>query len=146
MDDLISRQAAIETVRKAKSKGEAHRMLIQMPPAQPRWIPVTERLPENEQEVFVTVEVRPFGRKPFRRVVKAFYTDGRHTDADSAYSWDEFPDPQYDDDDNLIIPEGWWESSDYSEQQGMIDDFVMAWREPLEPWEGGQEQNHECTI
>ena len=104
--------------------------------AQPGWIPVTERLPENEQEVFVTVEVRPYGRKPFRRVVRAFYTDGRHTDADSAYSWDEFPDPQYDDDDNMIIPEGWWESSDYLEQQGMIDDFVIAWREPLKPWEG----------
>lgn len=107
------------------------------PSAQQGWIPVTERLPENEQEVFVTVEVRLSGRKPFRRVVRAFYTDGRHTDADSAYSWDEFPDPQYDDDDNMIIPEGWWESSDYLEQQGMIDDFVMAWREPLKPWEGG---------
>ena len=34
-DDTISRQAAIETVRKAKSKGEAHRMLVQLPPAQP---------------------------------------------------------------------------------------------------------------
>lgn len=107
--------------------------------ADERWIPVTERLPENEQDVFVTVEVRLSGRKPFRRVVKAFYTDGKHTDADSAYSWDEFPDPQYDDDDNLIIPEGWWESSDYAEQQGMIDDFVIAWREPLKPWEGGQD-------
>lgn len=35
MSDLIDRQAAIETVRKAKSKGEAHRMLVQLPPAQP---------------------------------------------------------------------------------------------------------------
>ena len=38
MDDMISRQAAIETVRKAKSKGEAHRMLIQLLPAQPELI------------------------------------------------------------------------------------------------------------
>ena len=35
MDDMISRQAAIETVRKAKDKSEAHRMLIQLPSAQP---------------------------------------------------------------------------------------------------------------
>ena len=35
MDDLISRQAAIDTVRKAKDKSEAYRMLIQLPPAQP---------------------------------------------------------------------------------------------------------------
>lgn len=35
MSDLISRQAAIDAVRKAKDKSEAHRMLIQMPSAQP---------------------------------------------------------------------------------------------------------------
>lgn len=35
MDDMISRQAAIETVRKAKSIGQAHRMLVQLPSAQP---------------------------------------------------------------------------------------------------------------
>ena len=35
MSNLISRQAAIETVRKAKDKSEAHRMLVQLPAAQP---------------------------------------------------------------------------------------------------------------
>ena len=35
MSDLISRQAAIEIVRKAKDKSEAHRMLVQLPSAQP---------------------------------------------------------------------------------------------------------------
>lgn len=35
MDDLISRQAAVETVRKAKDKSEAHRLLVQIPSAQP---------------------------------------------------------------------------------------------------------------
>lgn len=35
MSDLIDRQAAIDAVRKAKDKSEAHRMLIQMPSAQP---------------------------------------------------------------------------------------------------------------
>ena len=139
--DMISRQGVLRLLNAVPSEEFATKaMLISgvnaLPPAQLGWIPVTEKLPENEQDVFVTVEVRPYGRKPFRRVVKAFYTDGRHTDADSAYSWDEFPDPQYDDDDNMIIPEGWWESSDYLEQQGMIDDFVIAWCEPLKPWEG----------
>jgi len=33
--DTISRATAIETVRKAKSIGQAHRMLMQLPPAQP---------------------------------------------------------------------------------------------------------------
>ena len=109
-------------------------------PKQPGWIPCTpETMPENEQDILVTVEVRPFGRIPYRRVVRTFYTDGKHTDADSAYSWDEFPDPQYDDNGNMIIPEGWWESSDYSEQQGMVDDFVVAWQPLPTPYrEGGQ--------
>lgn len=44
--DMISRQAAIEAMRKAKDKSELHRMLVQLPSAQPGWIPVTERLPE----------------------------------------------------------------------------------------------------
>lgn len=35
MSDLISRAAAIETVRKAQSIGQAHRMLVQLPSAQP---------------------------------------------------------------------------------------------------------------
>lgn len=35
MSSLIERQAAIETVRKAKSIGQAHRMLVQLPSAQP---------------------------------------------------------------------------------------------------------------
>ena len=34
-DDMISRQAAINVVRTAKDKSEAHRMLVQLPPAQP---------------------------------------------------------------------------------------------------------------
>ena len=33
-NDLISRQAAIEAMRKAKDKSELHRMLVQLPPAQ----------------------------------------------------------------------------------------------------------------
>lgn len=56
MDDLISRQDAIETVRKAKNLYQAHRMVAQLPSAQPerRWIPCSERLPEDCNDVLVT--------------------------------------------------------------------------------------------
>lgn len=56
MDDLISRQRAIEVMRKAKDKSEAHRMLVQLPTVQPeqRWIPCSERLPEINKVVLVT--------------------------------------------------------------------------------------------
>lgn len=154
MDDMISRRAAIDAICKDGIQRERQgqysitmvdrkyldtEILEALPSAQPGWIPVTERLPENEQEVFVTVEVRPIGCKPRRRVIKAFYTDGKHTDADSAYTWYELEELDCDDNGNIIIPEGWWEAVDYSDEFNMIDDFVVAWRELPEPWEGRQD-------
>lgn len=56
MSDLISRAAAIETVRKAQSIGQAHRMLLQLPSAQPGWIPTSERIPDNDRAVLVTLK------------------------------------------------------------------------------------------
>ena len=67
MDDLISRQAAIDAIRKIydsvgilgeKWAVDKCQMAIKdLPSAQPeqRWIPVTERLPENDNEVLITV-------------------------------------------------------------------------------------------
>ena len=67
MSDLISRQAAIRWVKtecnpygnptldfESGKKVIAH--LEQMPSAQPQWIPVTERLPEEDGEYITTVE------------------------------------------------------------------------------------------
>ena len=51
MQDLISRQTAIETVRKAKSIGQAHRMLVQLPSAQPVVISKSENTTECEDAV-----------------------------------------------------------------------------------------------
>ena len=72
MSDLISRQEAIDTAEmlfKDLRKDEVDMMgigynhavsdniaiLKNLPTVEPRWIPVTERLPENEQDVLVTV-------------------------------------------------------------------------------------------
>ena len=54
VNDCISRARAIETVRKAKSIGQAHRMLVQLPSAQPRWIPCSERMPKKAGDYLVT--------------------------------------------------------------------------------------------
>lgn len=151
MDDTISRQAAIKALNTEIIKRrllddvndgmldefDTESILKALPPAQPEWTPCTpETMPDNEHDVLVTVEIRPVGRKPFRRVVRAFYTDGKHTDADSAYTWYELEEPDFDDDGNIIVPEGWWESSDYSEEVSPIDDFVISWREQPEPQKG----------
>lgn len=166
MSDLIDRQAAVDIYDdynvavengELEAYGKHRKRILELPPAQSepksyrmgyqagyeaaqRWIPCTpETMPDNEHDVLVTVEIRPVGRKPFRRVVRAFYTDGKHTDADSAYTWYELEEPDFDDNGNIIVPEGWWESSDYSEEVSQIDDFVISWCEQPKPWEGGQD-------
>ena len=71
MDDLISRQAAIEAIEEMQmpimrsefpeerfvftGMSEALNVIKQLPSAQPeqRWIPCSERLPEDDVEVFV---------------------------------------------------------------------------------------------
>ena len=68
MDDLISRQAAIETAENVAYAVDEHgsaegwlAMLVNsleiLPPAQPepQWIPCSERLPEDSQFVLMTI-------------------------------------------------------------------------------------------
>lgn len=110
-------------------------------PTANQWIPVTERLPENEQIVLLTVEGRKWSGKPYRRVCKAFYTDGKHEMPDSAYTWDDLLDyylEEYEKGPNgePIIPEGWWEDVDYCDEFSAVDDFAVAWMPLPEPYGG----------
>ena len=101
----------------------------------PHWIPVTERLPENEVNVLITVEHRPIGRKSYRRVVRAFHEDGTWSDIRSAYSWDDDSWDDYVDEDGIVlIPEGWFEAIDYHGEFCAVDDFVIAWMPLPEPY------------
>jgi hypothetical protein len=57
MDDLISRQAAIDAMSVVNDSicgQQAIDALCELPSAEPRWIPVTERLPEELSEVNIT--------------------------------------------------------------------------------------------
>ena len=102
---------------------------------EPHWIPVTERLPENEVNVLITVEHRPIGRKSYRRVVRAFHEDGTWSDIRSAYSWDDDSWDDYVDGDGIVlIPEGWFEAIDYHGEFCAVDDFVIAWMPLPEPY------------
>lgn len=53
---MISRQAAVEVMRKATDKSEAHRMLVQLPSAQPGWIPCKTALPKEDGQYIVTIK------------------------------------------------------------------------------------------
>lgn len=55
MSDLISRQAAIDVAYKYKADIIAEE-IEDLPSAQPRWIPCSERLPEFEGKYLVTDE------------------------------------------------------------------------------------------
>lgn len=64
MNDTISRQAAIDAAIEAADDWDGgtnigrqkriEKAIKALPPAQPGWIPVTERLPENDNDVLVT--------------------------------------------------------------------------------------------
>lgn len=93
------------------------------------WISVSERLPKNEQDVLVCVKRKHYAKPDeyIRFVSKAFYTDGKHNTEHTCYCWDAY-NLDYDEKaDAYIISEGWWESVDYNEEFGMIDDYVTHW-------------------
>ena len=89
-----------------------------------QWI--KDRFPENEVEVLIIVEHRPFKRPAHRRVVRAFYEDGMQRAEDSLHYWEEIHDG--------MIPVGWYEASDYGESIE-ISDPVIGWKSLPDPWE-----------
>ncbi|RDU22872.1 DUF551 domain-containing protein [Anaerosacchariphilus polymeriproducens] len=106
-----------------------------------RWIPVSERLPEAEQEVELSVKrITDFGTYHF--TVRGFYEDGNVWNEDSFCCWEyEKNVHELDEEKNdFKIPEGWWELSTYADEYciHLIDDYVMAWRELPEPYKEGE--------
>lgn len=145
-DDLISRSALL-----AALLGEGWilpakvRWMIERAPAVDavpvRWIPVTERMPDNEVDVLICVERRHYSDpgKFIRFVVKAFHTDGLKNTEDSAYAWStDYTDMEYNEESDVyIIPEGWWECVEYGEEFCAVSDFVTHWMPlPKPPKEG----------
>ncbi len=106
-------------------------------PEKDGWIPCTERLPEPEEEVEISVK-HTMGGKGYYFTVRGFFEDGEVWNGDSFYLW-YFPDGavEWDDErEDFKIPESWWERSRYADENNVcaIEDTVLAWRPLPEPY------------
>ena len=100
----------------------------QLEAAQPKWISVDERLPENEKPVLIATKWSLMGMRGMA-VSCGFHTDGKTFSGDSNYNWtDGNVDLIYDEDeDEYIVPECWWESVRYSDEFSAVDEPVLYW-------------------
>lgn len=76
-----------------------------------QWISVRDRLPENEQEVFVCCN-----RGGYRFCCPAIYEDGSVLTQDSAWNWYELYNygTYSGENDDYFVPKGWWENRHFT--------------------------------
>ena len=96
------------------------------------WIPVSSRLPENEERVLICADKKSFNGKVVQIRTTAMYEDGTMHTENSGYSWEDNDFEYCEDTDDYIIPEGWFEQNMYCEEFGIVDDFVTHWVPLLE--------------
>lgn len=87
------------------------------------WIPVEERMPECEKEVWIITEK---GTQ-----TSAMYEDGTMLEKNSAWYWDCIDGEWDDEEDCMIVPEGWWEYRHFHPDDVYncpVDEKVIAWQ------------------
>lgn len=115
--------------------------IVDRQPKVGEWVAVSERLPENEQEVEITYVNKHWKTgEPLYFTCRAFYTDGTMNTEESDYVWDETDNWEYNEKlDAYIIPEGWWECVSFAEEFGVVDEPVIAWMPLPEAYKGETE-------
>ena len=99
-----------------------------------RWIPIRERLPENEQRVLICADRKSCKGEIIKIITTAMYEDGIMHTEDSGYVWNDCDFEYCEETDDYIIPEGWYEQNMYCEEFGIVDDFVTHWMPLPEPY------------
>ena len=100
--------------------------------AMPKWVSVEERLPENEKTVLAATKHSFTTHNGIREIITVsavFHTDGKTFSGDSKYNFDDGDvNLIYDEDnDEYIVPEGWWESTYFTEEFAAVDEEVLYW-------------------
>ena len=100
------------------------------------WIPCSERLPKAEEKVWIQTERG--------KVCFAMYEDGTISEDDSAWNWYDLPFDKWDEENDCgIIPEGWWEWTEFhpdTEFDCPIDEVVVAWMSLPELMKGADDE------
>lgn len=162
MDELISRQAAIDSMCELMRHWfgcnpkdeirEIKRELGKLPTIEPeqRWIPCGEKMPECEQEVLICTKKKVYvGRKSgFEWIEKpiitpALYEDGTMLEINSKWHWEDIDYAGWDEEEDCgIIPEGWWENRHFNPDEvynNPVDREVIAWMPLTEPYKEEKE-------
>lgn len=104
------------------------------------WIPCSERLPDVETEVLIHAK-RKFRDGSFKDIITtAMYEDGTVRENDSSWWWEDVDGEWDEEEDCLIIPEGWWENKHYNPDcilNNAVDDEVIEWM-PLPSYQKGE--------
>ena len=104
-----------------------------------RWIPVTEKLPENRVSVIICYrEWQQYAKRYVYSIVIGWYARKHSVREDAFNEWE--GDCDYDEDeDEFYIQEGWYEFTTQGNADLMnwyINAEVVAWMPLPEPWEG----------
>ena len=147
--DTISRQAAIDAINSidnldAKARGGICFKLMGLPPTQPewKWIPCSERLPEDRVSVIVCFrEWQQYAKRYVYSIVVGWYAR-KHSVHENVFSdWE--ADCEYDEiEDESYINEGWYEFTTQGNGDLMnwyINADVIAWMELPEPYQEGEQ-------
>ena len=95
------------------------------------WIPCSERMPEVETEVLILAKRKYRGGGHKYIVTTALYEDGTVRENDSRWQWYDIDGEWDEEEDCLIIPEGWWEYRHFNADEvynNEVDCEVIGWQ------------------